>query len=200
MDFKVILGIILAGILSNNIALLEFLGTGAVLENERSTKKSLALGLGTTLVMILSTVATWPLNHYLLEKVPYLQTMAFVLVVLVIVELMHIVGKRILDNYCRADFVKFAINGAVLGLCIESSEGVYFTHGSTFVTETPYIEALIVAAAVGIGFMLTMTLYAKIKDVPVDEEAIPASFRGLPIALLTAGMIVLALLALQFKF
>jgi Na+-translocating ferredoxin:NAD+ oxidoreductase RnfA subunit len=45
-----------------------------------------------------------------------------------------------------------------------------------------------------------MTLYAKLKDIHVDEEAIPAPFRGLPIALLTAGMIVLALLALQFKF
>lgn len=187
MEFKAILGIILAGILSNNIALLEFLGTGAVLENERSTKKSLTLGLGTTLVMILSTVATWPLNHYLLEKVPYLQTMAFVLVVLVIVEILHLIGKRILDNYCRADFVKFAINGAVLGLCIHN------VHHS-------YLEAVITAAGIGIGFMLTMTLFAKIKDVPVDEDAIPASFRGLPIALLTAGMIVLALLALQFKF
>ena len=187
MDFKVILGIILAGILSNNIALLEFLGTGAVLENERSTKRSLALGLGTTIVMVLSTLATWPLNHYLLEKVPYLQTMAFVLVVLVIVEIMHIIGKKILDNYCRADFVKFAINGAVLGLCIHN------THAS-------YVEAIVTAVGIGIGFMLTMTLFAKLKDVPVDEEAIPASFRGLPIALLTAGMIVLALLALQFKF
>jgi electron transport complex protein RnfA len=187
MEFKVILGIILAGILSNNIALLEFLGTGAVLENERSTKKSLALGLGTTIVMVLSTAATWPLNHYLLEKVPYLQTMAFVLVVLVIVEVLHLIGKRILDNYCRADFVKFAINGAVLGLCIHN------VHHS-------YLEAVITAAGIGIGFMLTMTLYAKLKDVPVDEEAIPAPFRGLPIALLTAGMIVLALMALQFKF
>ena len=187
MEFKAILGIILAGILSNNIALLEFLGTGAVLENERSTKRSLALGLGTTIVMVLSTLATWPLNHYLLEKVPYLQTMAFVLVVLVIVEIMHIIGKKILDNYCRADFVKFAINGAVLGLCIHN-------------TEHTFVEAIVTAAAVGIGFMLTMTVFAKLKDVPVDEEAIPASFRGLPIALLTAGMIVLALLALQFKF
>jgi Na+-translocating ferredoxin:NAD+ oxidoreductase RnfA subunit len=43
-----------------------------------------------------------------------------------------------------------------------------------------------------------MTRFAKLKDVPVDEEAIPASFRGLPIALLTAGMIALALLALNF--
>jgi electron transport complex protein RnfA len=187
MDFKVILGIILAGILSNNIALLEFLGTGAVLENERSTKRSLALGFGTTIVMVLSTVATWPLNHYLLEKVPYLQTMVFVLVVLVIVEILHIIGKKILDNYCRADFVKFAINGAVLGLCIHN-------------THTSYVEAIVTAAGIGIGFMLTMTLFAKLKDVPVDEDAIPACFRGLPIALLTAGMIVLALLALQFKF
>ncbi len=186
MEFKIILGIILAGILSNNYALLHFLGTGAVLENERSTKRSLMLGLGTTVVMVLSTLITWPLNEYLLAEVSYLQTMVFVLVVLLVVEVLHVIAKNLLDNYCRADFVKFAINGAVLGLCIHN-------------TELLLVEALLTAAAVGIGFMLTMTLYAKIKDQYVDEEAIPASFRGLPIALLTADMTVLALMALQFK-
>lgn len=187
MTPTIIFGIILAGILSNNYALLHFLGTGAVLENERSSKRSLMLGLGTTVVMLLSTLITWPLNKYALESVPYLQTMVFVLVVLVVVEVLHLVAKNLLDNYCRADFVKFAINGAVLGLCIHN-------------TEHDFLTAIITSVAVGIGFMLTMTLYAKLKDVPVDEEAIPAPFRGLPIALLTAGMIVLALLALQFKF
>ena len=187
MDIKVILGILLAGVLSNNTALLHFLGTGAVIENERSTRKSLALGLGTTLVMVVCALITWPLNEYLLKEVPYLQTMAFVIVVLVVVEIFHIVGKKILDNYCRADFVKFAINGAVLGLCIHN-------------THLDFVESIVTAAAVGIGFMLSMTLFAKLKDVPVDEDAIPASFRGLPIALLTAGMIVLAILALNFKF
>ena len=183
-----ILAIFLAFILSENFALIECLGTGAVLENERSSRRSLTLGAGTTLVMLIATLITWPLNQ-LLEKlnVAYLQTMAFVLVVIVVVEVIHLIAKRILDNYCRSDFVKFAINGAVLGLCIHN-------------TELAFGEALVTAAAVGIGFMLTMTVYAKIKDVPVDEEAIPAPFRGLPIALLTAGMIVLALLALQFKF
>ena len=202
MTFKIILGILLAGFLSNNVALLHFLGTGAVLENERSSRKSLLLGLGTTLVMIVTTAITWPLNHYVLEKleVTYMRPMVFVLVVLGVVEIFHLIGKKILDNYCRADFVKFAINGAVLGLCIESSEGVYFTHGSAFVTSLPYVEALVVAAAVGIGFMLTMTIFAKLKDMEVDEDAIPASFRGLPIALLTAGMIALALSALKFNF
>ena len=187
MELKVILGILLAGILSNNYALLHFLGTGAVIENERPTKKSLLLGAGTTLVMVLCTLITWPICKYLLAELPYLQTMVFVVVLLIVVETMNFVCKRTLNNYCHADFVKFAINGAVLGLCIHN-------------TEIMFLEALVTAAAVGIGFTLSMTLFAKIKDVPVDEDAIPASFRGLPIALLTAGMIVLALLALQFKF
>ena len=187
MDMKVIFGILLAGLLSNNYALLHFLGTGAVLENERPTKRSLTLGLGTTVVMLVSTLITWPLNHFLLEKVSFLQTMVFVLVVLAVVEVLHIVARNLLDNYCRADFVKFAINGAVLGLCIHN-------------TEHTFIEAIVTSVAVGIGFMLTMTLYAKLKDDYVDEEAIPASFRGLPIALLTAGMIALAMMALNFKF
>ena len=187
MDIKIIFGILLAGILSNNYALLHFLGTGAVLENERTTKKSLMLGLGTTVVMLISTLITWPLNHYLLEKIPYVQTMVFVLVVLAVVEALHFAARNLLDNYCHADFVKFAINGAVLGLCIHN-------------TEHTFGEAIVTSVAVGIGFMLTMTLYAKLKDVYVDEEAVPAPFRGLPIALLTAGMIVLAMMALQFKF
>ena len=187
MDFKVILGIVLAGILSNNYALLHFLGTGAVLENERSSRRSLTLGLGTTVVMLLTTLITWPINHFLLEELPYLQTMVFVLVVLAVVEVMHLVAHNLLDNYCRADFVKFAINGAVLGLCIHSAHKTF-------------VEAIVYAVAIGIGFMLTMTLYAKLKDDYVDEEAIPASFRGLPIALLTAGMIALAMMALNFKF
>lgn len=187
MTVQAIFGILLAGILSNNYALLHFLGTGAVLENERPTKKSLTLGAGTTVVMLLTTLITWPINHFLLAKVSYLQTMVFVLVVLAVVEVLHIAAHNLLDNYCRSDFVKFAINGAVLGLCIHN-------------TEHTFLEAIITAVAVGVGFMLTMTLYAKLKDDYVDEEAIPASFRGIPIALLTAGMIALAMLALNFKF
>ena len=189
MTFEIILGIILASFFTENIALIECLGTGAVLENERSSRRSLTLGLGTTVVMLIATLITWPLNTYVLKYVPYLQTMVFVIVVLVVVEVIHLIAKRILDNYCKSDFVKFAINGAVLGICVLNCN-----HGNDFLT------SIVTAAATGIGFMLTMTVYAKLKDIPVDEKAIPAPFRGLPIALLTAGMIVLALLALQFNF
>ena len=187
LTIEMIFGILLAGLLSDNYALLHFLGTGAVMENERSTKQSGVLGLGTTLVMLITNAICWPLNTYVLEHVPYLQTMAFVLVILIVVEVLHIIAKKLLDGYCHADFVKFAINGAILGLCIHNVE-----HHLT------YVETLITSLGVGLGLMVTMCVFAKLKDEPVDEEAIPASFRGLPIALLTAGMIALALLALNF--
>ena len=191
MSFEIILGILLASIFSGNIALIECLGTGAVLENERSSRRSLTLGLGTTLVMLISTLITWPLNEYVLVNVPYLQTMVFVLVVLVVVEVMHLVAKRILDNYCKSDFVKFAINGAVLGICILNTQSEHNEYG--------FIGAIVTSVCVGIAFMLTMTVYAKLKDVPVDEKAIPAPFRGLPIALLTAGLMALAMMAIKFS-
>ena len=62
MTLELIFGILLAGLLSDKYALLDFLGTGAVIENERTTGKSLIIGLGTTIVMVLSTLITWPIN------------------------------------------------------------------------------------------------------------------------------------------
>lgn len=182
MSMNVIFGILLAGILSNNYALLNFLGTGAVVDNRRSPSKSLLLGLGTTVVMVLAQLITWPLNRYALAEVPFMQTMAFVVVILVVVEVIHLVARNTLRGFCKVDFTKFAINGAVLGLCIQN-------------TELGFLEAVITAVATGIGFMLTITLFGILHD-KVDEDSVPKAFRGLPVDLLLAGMMALALLAL----
>lgn len=181
MSFNVILGIMLAGLLSNNYALLHFLGTGAVIENERSSRKSLLVGLMTTVVMVVSTAITWPIQTYLLKSVPYLQNMVFVLVMLLVVEVIHLFTKNKVETFCKVDFMKFAINGAVLGLCVHN-------------TELAYGEAVLTAAAVGIGFTLTMAIFSKLHS-RIDEESVPKAFRGLPVCLLCAGMIALALLA-----
>ena len=180
MTIQVILGIILAGLLSNNYPLLHFLGTGAVLENERSNKRSLVLGLGTTVVMLISTLITWPINKFLLANASYLQTLAFVCVVLVVVEVFHLIEHNVIEKFCKVDFTKFAINGAVLGLCIHN-------------TELGLVEALITSIGVGLGFTVVLAVFSALEH-RVDDDAVPHSFRGLPIHLLTAGMIVLALL------
>ena len=113
MTIKVILGIILAYTLSENYALIEGLGTGAVIENERSKRRSLIIGVGTIFVMLLTTLITWPLNKYVLHDVPYLQTMAFVVVVMLVVYAIHFFAKKRVEGYCHVDFMKFGVNGAV---------------------------------------------------------------------------------------
>lgn len=180
MTLEIILGMILAGILSNNYPLIECLGTGAVLENERSNRRSLVLGLGTTVVMLISTLITWPINKFLLSNASYLQTLVFVCVVLVVVEVFHLIEHNVIEKFCRVDFIKFAINGAVLGLCIHN-------------THLEFLPALITTIGVGLGFTLVLTVFSAL-EFRIDYDAVPYSFRGLPIHLLIAGMIVLALL------
>ncbi len=185
MSAKIIFGILLAGLLSNNYAVLQFLGTGTVMQNHRPVRQSLVLGLGTTVVMILCTLITWPINTYLLANASYLRIMAFMIVLIAVVELLHFLAKPLLDTFCHADFVRYGISSAVLALCIQN-------------TTLGFGEAVLTALAVGIGFTLTMTLYSRLRAAIWDEEAVPAPFRGLPISLLTMGMIALALLALNF--
>ena len=180
MTLEIILGMILAGILSNNYPLIECLGTGAVLENERSNKRSVVLGLLTTVIMLVSTLITWPINKFLLANASYLQTLVFVCVVLVVVEVFHLIDHNAVNKFCRVDFTKFAINGAVLGLCIHN-------------THLEFLPALITTVGVGLGFTLVLTVFSAL-EFRIDYDAVPYSFRGLPIHLLIAGMIVLALL------
>ena len=181
MSVKIILGILLAGFLSNNYAILHFLGTGAVIENNRTIKKSLIIGIGTTIVMLLTTLITCPINKFLLVKVSYLQTLVFVCVVLIVVEVIHLLTKNKLENFCEVDFLTFAINGAVLGLCINNAT-------------LKFGEALLTSLAVGIGLTITMIVFSTLHE-RIDEKSVPKAFRGLPISLLIAGMMALAFLA-----
>ncbi len=181
MSVKIILGILLAGFLSNNYAILHFLGTGAVIENNRTIKKSLIIGIGTTIVMLLTTLITWPINKFLLVKVSYLQTLVFVCVVLIVVEVIHLLTKNKLENFCEVDFLTFAINGAVLGLCINNAT-------------LKFGEAVLTSLAVGIGLTITMIVFSTLHE-RIDEKSVPKAFRGLPISLLIAGMMALAFLA-----
>ena len=131
--------------------------------------------------MLLTTLITWPINKFLLVKVSYLQTLVFVCVVLIVVEVIHLLTKNKLENFCEVDFLTFAINGAVLGLCINNAT-------------LKFGEALLTSLAVGIGLTITMIVFSTLHE-RIDEKSVPKAFRGLPISLLIAGMMALAFLA-----
>ena len=172
--------VLLAGILANNYAIQNFLGMDTVLGNETSANKSWKLGLLVTAVMVVSTVICWPLSS-VLKSMAYLQTLVFVAVVLIVTGFVQMAAKSMLQKTMGEGFVLLAVNGAVLGLMIQNAE-------------LGFGEALISSVGVGLGFMAAMTVFASLRE-RVEDEFVPAAFRGLPVSLLIAAMMSLVLFA-----
>ncbi len=180
---KALLLIMLGGVLVNNYALEKFLGVGPVLGGRKYG--SAAMGFSVAAVMLLAAAVTWPIYRLLvLLGAEYLETLIFVLVVLLVVYVLGAVfaksGKPV-----GAYFPLVALNSAVLGLAVNN-----ITEGYT------YVEALFAALGAGLGFVLAMVLFAGVKS-KINERYVPKAFRGLPVMLLAASIISLAFYAFK---
>lgn len=173
--------VLLAGILANNYAIQNFLGMDTLLGNTTSANKSWKLGLLVTVVMVISTLICWPLQTYVLGSMAYLQTLAFVVIVLIVAEVVQKLAYSMTQKLMGEGFVMLAVNGAVLGLMIQSAE-------------LSLVEALLSSVGVGLGFMGAMTVFASLRE-RVEDEYVPQAFRGLPVSLLIAAMMSLVLYA-----
>lgn len=180
---KALLLIMLGGVLVNNYALEKFLGVGPVLGGRKYG--SAAMGFSIAAVMLLAAAVTWPLYRLLvLLGAEYLETLIFVLVVLLVV---YVLGAMFAKSGkpVGAYFPLVALNSAVLGLAVNN-----ITEGYT------YVEALFAALGAGLGFVLAMVLFAGVKS-KINERYVPKAFRGLPVMLLAASIISLAFYAFK---
>lgn len=180
---KALLLIMLGGVLVNNYALEKFLGIGPVLGGRKYG--SAAMGFSVAAVMLLVAAVTWPLYRLLvLLGAEYLETLIFVLVVLLVV---YVLGAMFAKSGkpVGAYFPLVALNSAVLGLAVNN-----ITEGYT------YVEALFAALGAGLGFVLAMVLFAGVKS-KINERYVPKAFRGLPVMLLAASIISLAFYAFK---
>lgn len=180
---KALLLIMLGGVLVNNYALEKFLGVGPVLGGRKYG--SAAMGFSVAAVMLLAAAVTWPLYRLLvLLGAEYLETLIFVLVVLLVV---YVLGAMFAKSGkpVGAYFPLVALNSAVLGLTVNN-----ITAGYT------YVEALFAALGAGLGFVLAMVLFAGVKS-KINERYVPKAFRGLPVMLLAASIISLAFYAFK---
>lgn len=180
---KALLLIMLGGVLVNNYALEKFLGVGPVLGGRKYG--SAAMGFSVAAVMLLAAAVTWPLYRLLvLLGAEYLETLIFVLVVLLVV---YVLGAMFAKSGkpVGAYFPLVALNSAVLGLAVNN-----ITEGYT------YVEALFAALGAGLGFVLAMMLFAGVKS-KINERYVPKAFRGLPVMLLAASIISLAFYAFK---
>ena len=180
-----ILGIIIAALLSENFILVKFYGICPFMGVSKKIDTALGMGMAVTFVMSIASAATWAVNEYLLVPLglEYMQTVAFILVIAAIVQVVEMFLKKSVPALYKALGIFLPLittNCAVLGVALVNvQEGFDF------------LQSVINGVCGGLGFTLAIVLFASVRE-RVDKADCPRDFRGYPIALISAGLLALA--------
>ena len=181
---EAILGIIIAALLSQNFILVKFYGICPFMGVSKKIDTALGMGMAVTFVMALASAACYAVNLLLLAlNLQYMQTVAFILVIASIVQVVEMFLKKMVPALYKALGVFLPLittNCAVLGVVLVNVQNNYDLLVST-----------INGAAGGLGFTLAIVLFASIRE-RVDKAECPEAFKGYPIALISAGLLALA--------
>ncbi len=182
---KSLIVILLSSVLINNYVLSRFLGICPFLGVSKKIDQALGMGLSVTVVMLLATAATWPIQHLILERtgLEYMQTIVFILIIATLVQILEIFLKRFTPSLHGSLGVYLPLittNCAVLGVAINN-----ITDGYSF------LESIVSSLGCGLGFLLAMVLFAGLRS-RIDETNVPKPFRGLAVTLIAASFLSLA--------
>ncbi|MBQ8071572.1 MAG: electron transport complex protein RnfA [Bacteroidales bacterium] len=189
-----ILLIIVSAIFVNNIVLAQFLGICPYLGVSNKLSTATGMSAAVCFVITLATAVTYLLNKYLLLPfgLEFLQTIAFILVIAALVQMVEIVLKKISPSLYQALGIFLPLittNCAVLGVAIN-----VVTKEFTFGLPSHMLgfgEAVLYAFATSLGYGLAMVLFAGLRE-HLALNDVPKAFRGVPIALITVGILAMA--------
>ncbi len=181
---EAILGIIIAALLSENFILVKFYGICPFMGVSKKIDTALGMGMAVTFVMALASAACYAVNLLLVAlNITYMQTVAFILVIASIVQVVEMFLKKSVPALYKALGVFLPLittNCAVLGVVLVNVQESY-----------SFLISVINGAAGGLGFTLAIVIFASIRE-RVDKAEPPESFKGYPIALIAAGLLALA--------
>lgn len=177
--------LIIGAILVNNVVLAQFLGICPFLGVSKDVKSSVGMSGAVLFVMLLATMVTWLIMTYILVplNLQYLQTIAYILVIAGLVQMVEIVLKKIAPSLYQALGVFLPLittNCAVLGVAILVIQ-----------KNMNFLESVVYSASIAIGFALALVLFAGIRE-QLDLTGVPKGMKGVPIALVTAGILAMA--------
>lgn len=172
-------------ILVNNYVLVQFLGICPFLGVSKKLNSAFGMSCAVIFVMALATAVTWPLYTYLLlpNDMEYLQTIVYILIIAVLVQLVEIILERFVPPLHQALGVYLPLittNCAVLGVTISVIDNSY-----------NFAQSMVCAVGAGAGFMLAMVLFSGVRK-RVEEAKPPKCFEGLPITLVSAAIVSLS--------
>jgi len=177
--------ILISAIFVNNFVLARFLGICPFLGVSRAVETALGMGMAVTFVMTVATAVSWFLQYFVLLpfELEYLQTIAFILVIASLVQLVEMVMQKVSPVLYQSLGIYLPLittNCAVLGLAVLTVQKGY-----------SFLEGIVFAIGAAAGFTLAMVLFAGLRE-RLEYAPVPASFRGAAVALVTAGLLSLA--------
>jgi H+/Na+-translocating ferredoxin:NAD+ oxidoreductase subunit A len=177
--------ILISAIFVNNFVLARFLGICPFLGVSKKVETALGMGMAVTFVMTVAAVVTWFIQYLILIpfNIEYLQTIAFILVIASLVQLVEMVIQKVSPVLYQSLGIFLPLittNCAVLGLAVLNIQKGY-----------SFLESIVFAIGAALGFTLAMVLFAGLRE-RIDLCPVPKSFRGTAIALVTAGLLSLA--------
>ena len=189
--------IILSTVLVNNVIFSQFLGICPFLGTSKKTSTALGMGAAVIFVLTLATLVTWLTNRYILMPLgldKFLQTIAFILIIAALVQMVEIILKKISPSL-YTDLGVFlpliTTNCAVLGVSLTVvTKEFAFVEGEA-ASLLSLGESVVYAVGIALGFALALIIFAGVRE-HIDLMEPPKGMKGTPIALITAGILALA--------
>ncbi|MDA3929714.1 MAG: electron transport complex subunit RsxA [Prolixibacteraceae bacterium] len=177
--------IIISAILVNNIVLSQFLGVCPFLGVSKKIETAIGMTGAVTFVMVLATIVTFLIQHYILNplNIGYLQTITFILIIAALVQLVEIILKKVSPSLYQALGVFLPLittNCAILGVAILVIQ-----------KDFNLMQGVVYAIANALGFGLALIIFAGLRE-HTDLQDVPKGLKGVPIALITAGILAMA--------
>jgi len=177
--------IIIGAILVNNIVLMQFLGICPFLGVSKRLSTAVGMAGAVAFVMVLATIVTYIIQRTILDPfgLGYLQTIAFILVIASLVQLVEIILKKASPALYQALGIFLPLittNCAILGVAI-----------LTIQKDFNLLEGVVFAISNAIGFGLALLIFAGIRE-QLDLQEVPKGLKGTPLALITAGILAMA--------
>lgn len=177
--------IFISAIFVNNIILSQFLGICPFLGVSRKIDTALGMGAAVAFVLTLSTIVTWLVQTYVLNPLglQYLQTLAFILVIATLVQMVEIILKKVSPPLYQALGIFLPLittNCAVLGVAILVIQ-----------KDFNLLSSIVYAFSTALGFALALTVFAGIRE-QLSLVQVPKGMQGMDIVLVTAGLLSLA--------
>lgn len=181
----------IGAILINNFVLVQFLGICPFLGVSKKVETAAGMGFAVIFVMLCASAITWVAQEYLLVKfnIEYLQTIAFILVIAVLVQLVEMFLQKSVPVLYKSLGVYLPLittNCAVLGVAIQNVT----KFGGT---EMSFLKSIIYGTSAAIGFTVAIVLFAGVRE-RIEGADIPKFLKGMPIVLVTAALLSIAFL------